>query len=27
MHWLEGCGSDEDITEQALQLLVAHLDS
>jgi tRNA dimethylallyltransferase len=27
MHWLEGCGGDEDITEQALQLVVAHLNS
>jgi tRNA dimethylallyltransferase len=26
MHWLEGCGSDEDITEQALQLVAAHLN-
>jgi tRNA dimethylallyltransferase len=25
MHWLEGCGGDEDITEQALQLVAAHL--
>jgi tRNA dimethylallyltransferase len=25
MHWLEGCGSDEDITNQALQLVTAHL--
>jgi tRNA dimethylallyltransferase len=25
MHWLEGCGSDEDITDQALQLVSAHL--
>jgi tRNA dimethylallyltransferase len=27
MHWLEGCGGDEDITEHALQLVVAHLNS
>ena len=27
MHWLEGCGGDEDITEQALQLVVAQLNS
>jgi tRNA dimethylallyltransferase len=27
MHGLEGCGGDEDITEQALQLVVAHLNS
>jgi len=26
MHWLEGCG-DEDITEQALQLVAAHLNN
>jgi tRNA dimethylallyltransferase len=26
MHWLEGCGGDEDITEQALQLVVTHLN-
>jgi tRNA dimethylallyltransferase len=25
MHWLEGCGGDEDITDQALQLVSAHL--
>jgi tRNA dimethylallyltransferase len=25
MRWLEGCGGDEDITEQALQLVSAHL--
>jgi tRNA dimethylallyltransferase len=25
MRWLEGCGGDEDITEQALQLVAAHL--
>ncbi len=25
MHWLEGCGGDEDITEQAVQLVSAHL--
>jgi tRNA dimethylallyltransferase len=25
MHWLAGCGGDEDITEQALQLVAAHL--
>jgi tRNA dimethylallyltransferase len=25
MHWLEGCGGDEDITEQASQLVAAHL--
>jgi tRNA dimethylallyltransferase len=25
MHWLEGCGSDEDIMEQALRLVAAHL--
>jgi tRNA dimethylallyltransferase len=25
MHWLEGCGGDEDITDQALQLVTAHL--
>jgi tRNA dimethylallyltransferase len=24
MHWLEGCGSDEDITNQALQLVATH---
>jgi tRNA dimethylallyltransferase len=27
MHWLEGCGGDEDIAEQALQLAVVHLNS
>ena len=27
MQWLEGCGGDEDITEQALRLVVAHLNS
>ena len=27
MHWLEGCGTDEDITEQALQSVIAHLNS
>ena len=27
MQWLEGCGGDEDITDQALQLVVAHLTS
>jgi tRNA dimethylallyltransferase len=26
IHWLEGCGGDEDITEQALQLVAAHLN-
>jgi tRNA dimethylallyltransferase len=26
MHWLEGCGGDEDITEQALQLVAAQLN-
>jgi tRNA dimethylallyltransferase len=25
MHWLEGCGGDEDITEQALRLVSKHL--
>jgi tRNA dimethylallyltransferase len=25
MHWLEGCGGDEDVTQQALQLVAAHL--
>ncbi len=25
MHWLEGCGGDEDIIEKALQLTAAHL--
>jgi tRNA dimethylallyltransferase len=25
MHWLEGCGGDEDITEQALHLVAKHL--
>ncbi len=25
MHWLEGCGGDEDITDQALQLVKTHL--
>jgi tRNA dimethylallyltransferase len=25
MHWLEGCGGDEDVTSQALQLVSAHL--
>ncbi|MGD0442487.1 MAG: tRNA (adenosine(37)-N6)-dimethylallyltransferase MiaA [Edaphobacter sp.] len=25
MHWLEGCGGDEDITDQALQLVTTHL--
>jgi tRNA dimethylallyltransferase len=25
MHWLEGCGGDSDIAEQALQLVSAHL--
>jgi tRNA dimethylallyltransferase len=25
MHWLEGCGSDEDIAEQASQLVAAYL--
>jgi tRNA dimethylallyltransferase len=25
MHWLEGCGGDDDIAEQALQLVAAHL--
>jgi tRNA dimethylallyltransferase len=24
MHWLEGCGGDEDITDQALQLVATH---
>jgi tRNA dimethylallyltransferase len=27
MHWFEGCGGDEDITEQALQSVIAHLNS
>jgi tRNA dimethylallyltransferase len=27
MHWLEGCGSNDDITEQALQLVFAHLSA
>jgi tRNA dimethylallyltransferase len=27
MHWLEGCGGDEDITEQALELVAAHLNN
>jgi tRNA dimethylallyltransferase len=26
MYWLEGCGGDDDITEQALQLVAAHLN-
>jgi tRNA dimethylallyltransferase len=25
MHWLEGCGGDEDITDQALHLVAKHL--
>jgi tRNA dimethylallyltransferase len=25
MHWLEGCGGDQDITERAQQLVAAHL--
>jgi len=25
MHWLEGCGGDEDIVEHAMRLVVAHL--
>jgi tRNA dimethylallyltransferase len=25
MHWLEGCGGDEDITDQALQLVRTHI--
>lgn len=25
MHWLEGCGGDEDITDKALQLVAHHL--
>ena len=25
IHWLEGCGGDEDITDQALQLVETHL--
>jgi tRNA dimethylallyltransferase len=25
MHWLEGCGGDEDITDHALQLVAQHL--
>jgi tRNA dimethylallyltransferase len=25
MHWLEGCGGDQDVTEQALQLVREHL--
>jgi tRNA dimethylallyltransferase len=25
MHWLEGCGGDEDIVEHAMRLLAAHL--
>jgi tRNA dimethylallyltransferase len=25
VHWLEGCGGDEDITDQALQLVETHL--
>ncbi len=25
MHWLEGCGGDEDVTGQALQLVAKHL--
>jgi tRNA dimethylallyltransferase len=25
MHWLEGCGSDDDVIEQALQLVATHL--
>ena len=25
MHWLEGCGGDEDVTEQAIQLVEKHL--
>jgi tRNA dimethylallyltransferase len=27
IHWLEGCGSDEDITDQALNLVAKHLKS
>jgi tRNA dimethylallyltransferase len=27
MHWLEGCGGDDDITAQALQLVSEHLKS
>ena len=27
MRWLEGCGGDKDITEQALRLVIAHLNS
>ncbi|MEO6982054.1 MAG: tRNA (adenosine(37)-N6)-dimethylallyltransferase MiaA [Edaphobacter sp.] len=27
IHWLEGCGSDEDITAQAQQLVAHHLDN
>jgi tRNA dimethylallyltransferase len=26
VRWLQGCGGDEDITEQALQLVTAHLE-
>ncbi len=25
IHWLEGCGGDEDITEKAMQLIATHL--
>jgi len=25
MHWLEGCGDDEDIADHALQLVARHL--
>ena len=25
MHWLEGCGGDQDVTQQALQLVSEHL--
>ena len=27
MHWLKGCGGDEDITERAVQLVAGHLQS
>jgi tRNA dimethylallyltransferase len=26
MHWLEGCGGDEDITDKALELVAQHLE-
>ncbi len=27
MHWLEGCGGDEDITDEALLLVAEHLNN